>query len=54
LTLLSIDEIQNIKKEHKKNPEKRYGQKKLAYEVVKIIHGEKEAEISEKISDFLF
>lgn len=54
LTLLTLDEIQKIIQEYKKSPEKRFGQKKLAYEVVKIIHGEKEAKTSEKISDFLF
>ena len=54
LTLLEIDEIAKIISEHMKSPDKRLGQKKLAYEVVKIIHSEKDVEMCEKISDFLF
>lgn len=54
LTLLSVSEIQTILSEHAKSPELRLGQKRLAFEVVKIIHGEVEAVLSEKISDFLF
>lgn len=54
LTLLPLDLINEILKEHSVSPEKRIAQKKLAYEVVAIIHWEKDAKISEKISDFLF
>lgn len=54
LTLLSISEIQSILEQHQAAPEKRFGQKRLAYEVVSIIHGSKDALLSEKISDFLF
>ena len=54
LTLLSIDEIQSILHKHHQSPELRVAQKRLAYEVVCIIHGQKDAELSEKISDFLF
>jgi len=38
LTLLSLDEIEDILSRHKTVPEQRYAQKKLAFEVVKIIH----------------
>lgn len=54
LTLLSGDDITHILQEHLLAPEKRFGQRKLAFEVVTIIHGTKDAELSEKISDFLF
>lgn len=54
LTLLSLKEIQGITENHSKNPEKREGQKRLAYEVVKIIHSEQDAKISEEITEFLF
>ena len=37
-----------------KSPEKREGQKRLAYEVVRIIHWEWEANIAVKITDFMF
>jgi tyrosyl-tRNA synthetase len=35
-------------------PENRLGQKLLAYKVVEIIHGTKEAELAVRISDFMF
>jgi tyrosyl-tRNA synthetase len=54
LTLLEISEIQNIIETHTKNPELRFGQKRLALEVVKTIHSEEDAMLCEKISDFLF
>lgn len=54
LTLLETDEIQDIITVHAKTPELRLGQKKLAYEVVKIIHSEDDAKTCEKISEFLF
>lgn len=54
LTLLGVSEIQTILTEHIKNPELRLGQKRLAFEIVKIIHGEWDAQMSEKISQFLF
>ena len=54
LTLLPLSEIEEVLSQHKASPEKRWAQKKLAYEVVNIIHGQKDAELSEKISDFLF
>ena len=54
LTLLPLSEIESVLTEHQQSPELRIAQKKLAYEVVCIIHGKKDADISEKISDFLF
>jgi len=54
LTLLPNQEISTILQEHKSAPEQRLAQKRLAYEVVKIIHGEKDAQLAEKISEFLF
>lgn len=54
LTLLEVSEIQAILAAHIKNPELRLGQKRLAFEIVKIIHGEGDAQLSEKISQFLF
>ncbi|MDA9129219.1 tyrosine--tRNA ligase [Candidatus Gracilibacteria bacterium] len=54
LTLLELDEISQILSDHNATPEKRIGQKKLAYEIVNIIHGKTEAETSVKISEFLF
>lgn len=54
LTLLSLEEIEKILDAHREAPEKRYGQKRLAYEVVAIIHGEEDAKLSENITNFLF
>lgn len=54
LTLLELDEISEIIAQHMSAPEKRTGQRRLAFEVVKIIHGVLDAEICEKITEFLF
>jgi len=54
LTLLELEEISDILDAHKKSPELRVGQKRLAYEIVKIIHGVEDADICEKITEFLF
>jgi len=54
LTLIDTEEIDKIVKKHLEEPEKRQGQKILAYKVVEIIHGEKEAKLAEKISEFMF
>ncbi len=53
-SFLDTEEIQEIVSQHTQAPEKRYGQKRLAKIVVEMIHGTKQAEVSEKISDFLF
>ena len=54
LTLLEIEDIDEKVKEHMKSPENREWQKLLAYKVVEIIHGTKEADLALKISDFMF
>ena len=54
LTLLETEEIIQILQQHATSPELRSWQKKLAYEVVKIIHGEKDAKNCEKVTEFLF
>lgn len=53
-TLLSREEIENIEKEHLKNPSKRYAQFELAKTVVNDIHGLKELNNVIDISDKLF
>jgi tyrosyl-tRNA synthetase len=54
LTLLDGEEITKLIQEHQISPELRVGQKRLAYEVVKIIHGAAEARLSDNITEFLF
>ena len=54
LTLLDLEEISEILQQHNEAPEYRLAQKKLAFEVVKIIHGEEDALLSENITQFLF
>lgn len=54
LTLLNLDEIADILSNHQKAPELREWQKKLAFEVVKIIHGEEDAQLSANVTEFLF
>jgi len=53
-TFLSKEEILNLEKEVKKNPEKREAQGVLAREMTRIIHGEKSLSKAEKISRALF
>ncbi len=53
-SFLSPEEIQNIVQEHNKTPEKRSGQKYLAYLMVQMVHGDEAARGSEKITEFLF
>ncbi len=53
-TFLSKEEIEAIEKEHLLAPEKRLAHKTLAYEVVKFLHGEEEAEKAKKISEEVF
>ena len=54
LTLIETEEIDRIVENHNEDPEKRGGQKLLAYRVVEIIHGSTEADLARKISDFMF
>lgn len=53
-TFLSREEINAIEIEHLSNLGARIGQRKLAYEVVKIIHGEAKAEEAKMMSEVLF
>ena len=53
-TFLTPDEIDNIALHHEKEPGKRLAQKTLAFEVVKIIHGQDKAEEAIKMSASLF
>ncbi len=53
-TFLTHEEINEIEKEHLSNLGRRIGQKTLAYEIVKIIHGEKKAKEAKKMSEVLF
>ena len=53
-TFLEKEEIAEIEREHLANLGKRIGQKRLAYEVTKIIHGEEKAQEAIKMSEALF
>lgn len=53
-TFLTHDEIKAIAKDHIEHPGERIAQKKLAYEVVKEIHGEAAVEEALKMSEVLF
>jgi len=53
-TFLKKEEILDLKERLKRQPEKKEAQRILAKEVVKIVHGEKEAKRAEKISQILF
>ena len=53
-TFLEELEIDKLEKETKNQPEKRTAQKILAFEVVKLVHSEKEAKEAKKISEDLF
>ena len=54
LTLIETEEIDEIVKKHMEIPENREWQKLLAYKVVEIIHGTKEADLALRITDFMF
>lgn len=54
LTLIETEEIDEIVANHMKKPEDRVAQKLLAYKIVEIIHSEEEANLSQKISEFMF
>lgn len=53
-TFLSKEEITEIEKEHLANLGQRVGQKRLAYEVTKIIHGKEKADEAVLMSEALF
>lgn len=54
LTFLTKDEIEAIAKDHIANPGMRIGQKALAYEIVKTIHGKEKADEAVMMSEVLF
>ncbi len=53
-TFLSRAEIEDIARTHALNPGERSAQKKLAFEIVKIIHGQASAERAIKMTEALF
>ncbi len=53
-TFLSIDEIDEIEKEHLKFPEKREGQRRLAKELTTLVHGSTAARSAERAAQILF
>ncbi|HCB51174.1 TPA: hypothetical protein DEP21_01130 [Patescibacteria group bacterium] len=54
LTLLDFDTIGQIVSKHNENPAERYGQKRLAAEVVAVIFGKEAVKQAEMITEFLF
>lgn len=54
LTFLELSEIDKIIKEHNLDPKKRHAQKQLAYQIIKDIHGQNEANASKSLSSILF
>lgn len=53
-TFLSVSEINALVELHKRNPERRVAQKKLAAEVTALVHGKAEAVRAEKFTEVLF
>ena len=53
-TFLTPEEIMNLEKSVKEEPEKRLAQKALAYEIIKDLHGVEEAELARKTSEEVF
>ena len=53
-TFIMPEELDQILAEHRKNPGARLGQKRLGFEVTKVVHGEKAAQQAEKLTTFLF
>lgn len=53
-TFLTREEIEDLIKENNKMPEKRIGAKKLAFQVVKFLHGENEAIKAQAMSEEIF
>ena len=54
LTLLPLDEIASILAEHGLDASKRGGQRRLAWEITKLVHGEEEARKAREASEALF
>ena len=53
-TFLTPEEIMELEKSVKNEPEKRLAQKALAYEIIKDLHGKEEAEKAKKTSEEVF
>ncbi len=53
-TFLPLEEIASLMSRHMTSPEKREAQRVLAYEITKIVHGEKVAEAVKHASEILF
>ena len=53
-TILDKNEMEDIIQKHIESPEKRLAQKKLAYEVTKIVHGKENAEAVKNLTKMLF
>ncbi len=53
-TFLPLDEIAEIERDHLANPGRRAGQRRLAFEIVKLIHGEATAKAVTTASNVLF
>lgn len=53
-TFLDKEEIEKLAVRHQKNPEAREAARKLAFEVVKFVHGEKKALKAQNTSEILF
>jgi len=53
-TFMPVVEINALMEMHKRNPERRVGQKKLAEEVTALVHGAAAAAQAEKFTDVLF
>ncbi|WP_036464296.1 tyrosine--tRNA ligase [Mycoplasmopsis sturni] len=54
LTFLSVEEIEAIIKQHKEHPQNKLAQKSLAFEVIKDIHSELDANNAILVSELLF
>lgn len=53
-TLVMPEELEEILAKHNENPGARYGQKRLAEEVTKVVHGEEAAKAATKITELIF
>ena len=53
-TFVMPEELDQILAEHRENPGARLGQKRLAIEVTKVVHGDAAATQAAKLTDFLF
>ena len=53
-TLLELEEIVGIVRQHTEAPEKRFGQKRLAWEVTRAVHGEDEANKARDAAEALY